>query len=62
MKKYDEILLLVAFFWLAVILASVVVLGSVMPILGALIIEIGGAIASLFILWAENQRTVKKSE
>ncbi len=62
MKKYDEILLLVAFFWLAIILASVVVLGSVMPILGALVIEIGGAVASMLIIWMENQRTVKKSE
>jgi len=61
MNKYDELLTYVAFFWVAIILASIVVLGPVMPIIGGLIIEIGGAVASIGLIWFEKQTEAKKS-
>lgn len=61
MDKYDELLLYVAFFWIAIILASVVVLGSVLPVMGELIIEIGGAVASIALIWFEKKAEAEKS-
>jgi len=61
MKKYDELMIYVGFFWVAIILASLVVLGPILPVMGGLIIEIGGAVASLAIIWFERQAETSKS-
>lgn len=54
MKKNDEVMLLVSFFWVAIILASIVILAPVSPLVGPLIIEIGGAIACISVMWFEK--------
>jgi len=61
MDKNDEIMLLVAFFWLLIIIASIVILAPVSPMIGPLILEIGGAITCLSIMWYENRREILKS-
>jgi hypothetical protein len=61
MNKNEEIMALVAFFWVAIILASIVILAPVSPMFGPLIIEIGGAVACLSLMWSENKREIEKT-
>lgn len=61
MNKNEEVMALIGFFWAAIILASIVILAPVSPMIGPLIIEIGGAVACMSILWFENQRELGKT-
>lgn len=60
-NKNEEIMFLIAFFWIAIILASAVILAPVSPMLGPIILEIGGAVACLLLLWFEDKREVGKT-
>ena len=61
MNKNEEVMVLVAFFWAAIIIASIVILAPVSPMIGPLILEIGGAVACLSIMWFENKRELGKT-
>jgi uncharacterized membrane-anchored protein len=56
MEKSNEIMLLVAFYWILIIIASIVILAPVSPMIGPLILEIGGAVGCLTIMWVENKK------
>jgi len=56
MEKSQEVILLVAFYWILIIIASIVILAPVSPMVGPLILEIGGAVACLMIMWTESKR------
>ena len=61
MYKNNEMVFLVGFFWVAIILASAVVLAPVSPALGPLLLEIGGAALCISLMWRESKRELGKT-